>query len=111
MLNKIVSAGTGWATTRQTVRLRTNRLNICMAAAAGPAKLILSSGQQPYLCWNYVELSEMTDRRPNNSKITESHSVTTIAIEGKLVNCVENKTSILKVIHKRKKARTFQHPH
>ena len=55
----------------------------------------------------------MTDRRPNNSKIAESHSVITIAIEGKLVDCVENKTSILKVIliHKRKKARTFQHPH
>ena len=56
------------------------------------AKLILSAGRWPYLCWNSVELSEMTDRRPNNSKIAESHSVITIAIEGKLVNCVENKT-------------------
>ena len=73
MLNKIVSPETGLDSTRLAVRLRRDRLNTCKVCMV-LTELILSVGRSVYLCWNSVELSEMSDILSPNSKQSYSSS-------------------------------------
>ena len=65
MLNRIVSSERGLDITRLAVRLTRNRRNFCIVDGSSSqllvvlAKLILSAGRWPYLCWNSVEQTDI----------------------------------------------------